>query len=80
MTGFAPSGTVKDRMDFEKRLMDRLGRLIKSEKNVRSKGKNEILIEELLLASMYLENNFLEYKGCDIYTSYCKPLILHLVG
>lgn len=69
-TGFDPSGTVKDRKHFETRVKDRLERLVKDEKNVRIKGKNIDLIEELLLASMYLENVFLEYKGCDIYTSY----------
>ena len=45
-------------------------KLVNSGKSVRAKGKNDILIEELLLASMYLENIFLEYQNCDIYTSY----------
>ncbi len=66
ITGFNPSGTVKDREEFVKRVEERLENL----KNGGSKGKNDVLIEELLLASIYLENVFLEYKGCDIYTSY----------
>ncbi|MDE6696792.1 MAG: hypothetical protein K2K25_07920 [Muribaculaceae bacterium] len=31
--------------------------------------EKERLIEELILASMFLENIFLEYNGCHIYTS-----------
>lgn len=69
-TGFDPSGTVKDRKDLVKRVEDRLENLSKSGKSGSSKKKNETFIEELLLASIYLENIFLEYKGCDIYTSY----------
>lgn len=66
ITGFDPSGTVKDREEFVERVEDRMENL----KSNGSKGKNDVLIEELLLASIYLENVFLDYKGCDIYTSY----------
>ncbi len=66
ITGFDPSGTVKDREEFLERVEDRLENL----KSKGSMGKNDLLIEEWLLASIYLENVFLEYKGCDIYTSY----------
>lgn len=69
-TGFAPSGTVKDRANFEKKVTERLASLVRNEKGVYPKREKEIFIEELLLASIYLENVFLKYKGCDIYTSY----------
>lgn len=73
VTGFSPLGTVKDRKVLMKRVEDRLKKFYPVNGDASKPDGQDAtkdLTNKLLLASMYLENMFLEDQGCDIYTSY----------